>query len=105
MNYKLRDWLFARQRYWGEPFPLVYPEGSSDPVALPESELPVLLPETNDFRPSGTLESPLANVSHWVNTSDPRTGAMWLCLLPNIRERPYVPELYVCDLVRASTFA
>ncbi|GLC35478.1 hypothetical protein PLESTB_000203000 [Pleodorina starrii] len=74
VNYKLRDWLFARQRYWGEPFPLVYPEGSDEAVPLPESALPLTLPETDRFKPSGTPESPLAAIPSWLNTVDPRDG-------------------------------
>ena len=72
VNYKLRDWLFSRQRYWGEPFPIVWVDG--EPRALPEQMLPVVLPETKDFRPSGTGESPLANDAAWLNTTDPATG-------------------------------
>jgi leucyl-tRNA synthetase len=79
VNYKLRDWLFARQRYWGEPFPLIYPEGSEEPVALPEDALPLTLPETDNFKPKGTPESPLAAVSSWVNTVDPATGGSAMC--------------------------
>lgn len=75
VNYKLRDWLFARQRYWGEPFPLIYPEGSDTPVPIPEDQLPLTLPDTDQFKPSGTPESPLANITSWVNTVDPTTGA------------------------------
>lgn len=74
VNYKLRDWLFARQRYWGEPFPLVYPEGSDEAVPLPLEQLPLVLPDTDDFKPSGSPDSPLANVTEWVNTTDPSTG-------------------------------
>ncbi len=72
VNYKLRDWLFSRQRYWGEPFPIVWVEGEHRP--LPEQMLPVVLPETPDFRPSGTGESPLANATEWLETTDPATG-------------------------------
>ncbi len=72
VNYKLRDWLFSRQRYWGEPFPLVWVDGA--PQALPEHMLPVLLPEAKEFKPSGTGESPLANITDWVETTDPTTG-------------------------------
>ena len=72
VNYKLRDWLFARQRYWGEPFPIVWVNG--EPLPLPEEHLPLRLPETNNFKPSGTGESPLANLEAWVNTTDPTTG-------------------------------
>ncbi len=72
VNYKLRDWLFARQRYWGEPFPIVWMDG--EPRPLPEEQLPLRLPETDNFKPSGTGESPLANLSAWINTTDPATG-------------------------------
>ena len=72
VNYKLRDWLFARQRYWGEPFPIVWVDG--EPRPLPEEQLPLRLPETNEFKPSGTGESPLANLATWVATTDPATG-------------------------------
>jgi leucyl-tRNA synthetase len=72
VNYKLRDWLFARQRYWGEPFPIVWVDGQALP--LPEEQLPVLLPETNNFKPSGSGESPLANLTDWLTTVDPVNG-------------------------------
>ena len=72
VNYKLRDWLFARQRYWGEPFPIVWVEGEARP--LPEEQLPLRLPETKNFKPSGTGESPLANLEEWLTTTDPATG-------------------------------
>src|SRR5437867_3933253 len=72
VTYKLRDWLFARQRYWGEPFPIVWVDG--EPRPLPEEQLPLKLPETNNFKPSGTGESPLANLTAWINTTDPATG-------------------------------
>jgi len=72
VNYKLRDWLFARQRYWGEPFPVVWVGGESRP--LPEEHLPVVLPETSNFKPSGTGESPLSNLQDWVTTIDPTSG-------------------------------
>ena len=61
VNYKLRDWLFARQRYWGEPFPILWVDG--EPRPIPEEQLPLLLPETHNFKPSGTGESPLANLT------------------------------------------
>ena len=72
VNYKLRDWLFARQRYWGEPFPIVWVDGEARP--LPEEQLPLVLPESNNFKPSGTGESPLANLDQWLVTTDPATG-------------------------------
>ena len=75
INYKLRDWLFARQRYWGEPFPVVYPEGSDEVVPVPEEQLPVRLPDMDEFKPSGKPESPLVNATEWLQTTDPRTGA------------------------------
>ncbi|MDZ7773934.1 MAG: leucine--tRNA ligase [Balneolaceae bacterium] len=72
VNYKLRDWLFSRQRYWGEPFPIVHVDGESRPV--PEEDLPVELPELEDFKPTGTGEPPLARAEEWVETTDPETG-------------------------------
>lgn len=73
VTYRLRDWLFSRQRYWGEPIPILHLEdGTMKPV--PESELPLLLPQVDSIKPSGTGESPLANVEDWVNTVDPETG-------------------------------
>ena len=70
---KLRDWLFSRQRYWGEPFPILYREDGSV-TTVPEPQLPVRLPEVERYQPSGTGESPLASVAEWVETADPRTG-------------------------------
>ena len=73
VNYKLRDWLFSRQRYWGEPFPVIIMEDGS--IRLEdESNLPVTLPELTDFKPSGTGESPLAKAADWLNYTDPVTG-------------------------------
>lgn len=73
IQFKLRDWLFARQRYWGEPIPLVhYPDGTTR--AIPESELPLELPELAEFKPSGTGESPLALATEWLEYKDPTTG-------------------------------
>jgi leucyl-tRNA synthetase len=76
VKYKLRDWLFSRQRYWGEPFPIIFAnDGDGEyPKALPDNQLPVLLPEVESYSPSGTGESPLATMPHWVNTTDPETG-------------------------------
>jgi leucyl-tRNA synthetase len=73
INYKLRDWLFSRQRYWGEPFPLVYLEDGTV-VSLPESMLPVVLPESESYKPSPTGESALATIPSWVNFSDAASG-------------------------------
>ncbi len=72
INYKLRDWLFSRQRYWGEPFPILHVDG--EPKAVPESELPVTLPEVDHFQPTKTGEPPLARAKNWVETIDPETG-------------------------------
>ncbi|MEM1271259.1 MAG: leucine--tRNA ligase, partial [Bacteroidota bacterium] len=71
-NYKLRDWLFSRQRYWGEPFPVIHVDG--DAKLLPDHQLPLLLPEVETYKPTGTGESPLAAITEWVNTTDPDTG-------------------------------
>ncbi|MGB0910396.1 MAG: leucine--tRNA ligase [Nitrospirales bacterium] len=72
VNYKLRDWLFSRQRYWGEPFPVIHLEDGTTKV-VPESDLPVLLPELDDFRPSGEFEPPLARVREWKEVIDSET--------------------------------
>jgi leucyl-tRNA synthetase len=74
VSYKLRDWLFSRQRYWGEPFPVLHLEDGSTRL-VEESELPVLLPELDDFKPSGEFEPPLARAREWIEVKDPRTGA------------------------------
>src|SRR5699024_10740433 len=72
-NYKLRDWVFSRQRYWGEPIPLVYCEDCGW-VAVPEEELPVKLPNVKEYEPTDTGESPLANIEEFVNTTCPKCG-------------------------------
>ncbi|TMW71794.1 leucine--tRNA ligase [Alteribacter natronophilus] len=73
VTYRLRDWLFSRQRYWGEPIPIIHWEDGTM-EAVPESELPLTLPEMNEFKPSGTGESPLANAEDWLVVEDPETG-------------------------------
>jgi len=88
VQYKLRDWLFSRQRYWGEPFPIVWEEGRHR--ALPESELPVLQPELEDFKPTGSPEGPLAKATDWIryqetarretNTMPQWAGSCWYYL-------------------------
>lgn len=69
VNYRLRDWLFSRQRYWGEPIPIIHWE-DGETTLVPEEELPLILPETADVKPSGSVESPLANLDDWVNVVD-----------------------------------
>ncbi|WP_438433266.1 leucine--tRNA ligase [Gorillibacterium sp. sgz500922] len=72
-TYRLRDWLFSRQRYWGEPIPILHLEDGTMKT-VPVEELPLMLPNVDSVKPSGTGESPLANVADWVNTVDPETG-------------------------------
>ena len=84
-NYKLRDWVFSRQRYWGEPIPIVHcPDCGAVPV--PEEELPLTLPEVEKYEPTGTGESPLADIDEWVNTTCP------VCGKPAKRETNTMPQ-------------
>ena len=84
-NYKLRDWVFSRQRYWGEPIPIIHcPHCGNVPV--PEDQLPVLLPDVDKYEPTGTGESPLAAIDSWVNTTCPVCGA------PAKRETNTMPQ-------------
>jgi leucyl-tRNA synthetase len=73
VNYKLRDWVFSRQRYWGEPIPLVFCDKCGW-AAIPESDLPVTLPEVESYEPTDTGESPLSKITEWVNTTCPKCG-------------------------------
>jgi leucyl-tRNA synthetase len=73
VNYKIQDWVFSRQRYWGEPIPIIHCE-KCGAVAVPEKDLPVVLPEVEHYEPTGTGESPLANITEWVNTTCPKCG-------------------------------
>ena len=70
VNYKLRDWLFSRQRYWGEPFPIIWDTETGLHHAIPESELPLLQPEMEDFKPSGDPRGPLVKAEKWIHYSD-----------------------------------
>ena len=90
VNYKLRDWLFSRQRYWGEPIPVVHckkcdPSGALG-VRVPENELPLRLPDMKDFKPSGNAEPPLAKAKDWVNVKCPQCGG------PGLRETNTMPQ-------------
>ena len=85
VNYKLRDWVFSRQRYWGEPIPIIHcPKCGCVPV--PEDQLPLKLPEVDSYQPTGTGESPLAAIDEWVNTTCPVCGA------PAKRETNTMPQ-------------
>lgn len=85
VTYKLRDWVFSRQRYWGEPIPVVHCE-QDGVVPVPEAELPVTLPEVKNYAPTGTGESPLADITDWVNTVCPKCGG------PAKRETNTMPQ-------------
>ena len=85
VNFKLRDWIFSRQRYWGEPIPLVHcPKCGT--VLVPEDQLPLTLPDVESYQPSGTGESPLANIENWVNCPCPKCGG------PAKRETNTMPQ-------------
>ena len=84
IQYRLRDWLFSRQRYWGEPFPILNLE-NGEKRALPLNELPVVLPEVQSYEPTGSGESPLAAIHEWLKTNDPVTGK------PALRETDTMP--------------
>ena len=85
VNYKLRDWVFSRQRYWGEPIPLIHCDHCGT-VPVPEDQLPLTLPEVTKYEPSGTGESPLANIKEWVETTCPVCGG------PAHRETNTMPQ-------------
>src|SRR5690606_22775149 len=105
-NYKLRDWVFSRQRYWGEPIPLIHCK-KCGVVAVPEDQLPVRLPEIEQYQPTGTGESPLADVTDWVNVPCPQcnsaaqretntmpqwAGSCWYFLRypnPHLKDKPW----------------
>ncbi len=84
VNYKLRDWLFSRQRYWGEPIPILH--DGDDVIPLTDSDLPLTLPVLDRIKPSGTGESPLANAREWLNVVDPSTGKVY------VRETNTMPQ-------------
>ncbi len=90
VNYKLRDWLFSRQRYWGEPIPVVHCKvcdpSASLGVRVPESELPIRLPEMKDFKPSGNADPPLSKAREWLNVQCPKCGG------PAVRETNTMPQ-------------
>jgi len=86
VNYKLRDWVFSRQRYWGEPIPIVHCSINCGLVPVPDDDLPVRLPEVERYQPTGTGESPLAAIQDWVNTRCPNCGG------PAKRETDTMPQ-------------
>ena len=106
VNFKLRDWVFSRQRYWGEPIPVVHCEHCGT-VLVPEKDLPVLLPDVENYEPTDDGESPLAAISGWVNTPCPQCGA------PAKRETDTMPQwagsswyfLRYCDPRNAEAYA
>ena len=85
VNFKLRDWLFSRQRYWGEPFPIVELE-NGEPKPLPESALPVELPKLEEYKPTPDGRPPLARATDWMHTTEPKSGA------PAVRETNTMPQ-------------
>ena len=85
VNYKLRDWVFSRQRYWGEPIPIIHCPNCGN-VPVPEDQLPLELPKVESYQPTGTGESPLAGIDEWVNTTCPCCGA------PAKRETNTMPQ-------------
>ncbi|HYE59882.1 MAG TPA: class I tRNA ligase family protein [Candidatus Kapabacteria bacterium] len=106
-QYKLRDWVFSRQRYWGEPIPLVHCEKCEGWIPLPEKELPLTLPDVKNYQPTDTGESPLASMTEWVNTTCPNCGG------PARRETDTMPNwagsswyfLRYCDPNNTKEFA
>ncbi|KAL3627418.1 hypothetical protein CASFOL_028781 [Castilleja foliolosa] len=86
VNFKLRDWLFARQRYWGEPIPVIYSDSTGECIPISEAELPLTLPELDDFTPTGTGDPPLTKALSWVKTIDPTSGG------PARRETNTMPQ-------------